>query len=160
MSQRPPLNDGTRLPVDIRLRRILLVDDDLLSRRMALRLLEQFSFTEVIEATNGSEALDVLANSAFPIDLLIVDLIMPVMDGFDFIEQVRLGMKVPDPRVPIIVMSGRADPETLQRVKKLGINGFVTKPPQSRNFFERIVTAMRSAQAQARANEPQPRKMT
>lgn len=158
MSQRFNFDFASTLPMDIRLRRILLVDDDNLSRQIARRLLQQFSFTEVQEAVNGAEALDLLKASEVPIDLLIVDLIMPVMDGFDFIEQVRTGVQIPNPKVPIIVMSGRSDSQTLARVRKLGINGYVAKPPQAKNFFERIVSAMRAANI--KSLEPEIRKLT
>lgn len=158
MSQKFNFDFASSLPVDIRLRRILLVDDDKLSRQMARRLLEQFSFTEVQEAVNGAEALEMLKTLEVPIDLLIVDLIMPVMDGFELIEHVRAGMHKQNAKIPIIVMSGRSDSTTLQRVRKLGINGFVTKPPQARNFFERIVAAMRTVNT--KSLEPEVRKLT
>lgn len=159
MSGRPNLDNFTHLPVDLRVRRIMIVDDDNTSRQIARRLLEQFSFTQVQEASNGEEALALLKQSDVPVDLLLVDLIMPVMDGFDFIDRVRTGERGIDPNVPIIVLSGRTDPETLQRVRKLRINGFVAKPPQARNFFERIVAALQSAKTKP-SSEPATRKLT
>lgn len=160
MNSRLPFdNSNTRLPVDLRVRRIMVIDDDNLSRQIALRLLEQFHFNAVLEATNGEEALTLLKGLEVPVDLLLVDLIMPIMDGFDFIERVRSGERGINPNIPIIVMSGRTDPESLQRVRKLRVNGFVAKPPQARNFFERIMAALQSAKPAKPSNEPPIRKL-
>jgi CheY-like chemotaxis protein len=155
----PAFDNMTRLPVDLRVRRIMIVDDDNVSRQIALRLLQQFSFGQVLEATNGEEALSLLKASETPIDLLLVDLIMPIMDGFDLIDRIRSGERGIDQNIPIIIMSGRTDPETLQRVRKMRINGFVAKPPQARNFFERIVAALQSAKAKPNS-DPAVRKLT
>lgn len=149
----------TRLPVDIRLRRILLVDGDNAARSAVIAMLSDLSFQHIREATNGAEALDALANSEVPIDLIVTEIDMAVMDGFDFIDRVRLGMRAPDPNVPIIVMSARSDSETLQRLKKLKINGFVTKPLTARNIFERIVQALQSAKPPRKRDEQAVRKL-
>ena len=161
MNSRLPFDSNmTHLPVDLRVRRIMVIDDDNISRQIALRLLQQFHFNAVLEATNGEEALSLLKNQDAPVDLLLVDLIMPIMDGFDFIQRVRDGVAGVDPNIPIIVLSGRTDPESLDRVRKLRVNGFVAKPPQARKFFDRIMVALQSAKKQNKpSNEPLVRKL-
>ena len=78
---------------------ILLVDDEELLREGVQEMLELGGYA-VITANNGQEAMASLANPA--IDLVITDLVMPKMDGVDFVEQLR---KV-RPDVPVLVVSG------------------------------------------------------
>jgi len=78
---------------------ILLVDDEELLRAGVQEMLEMSGYT-VITATNGHEAMACLKQHA--IDLVITDLVMPKMDGVDFVEQLRQIW----PNVPVIVVSG------------------------------------------------------
>ena len=78
---------------------ILLVDDEELLRAGVQEMLEMSGYT-VITATNGHEAMACLKQNA--IDLVITDLVMPKMDGVDFVEQLRQIW----PNVPVIVVSG------------------------------------------------------
>lgn len=160
MPRRDPLDGLTRLPVDVRLRRILLVDDDNIARRAALELLQQFHFNEVREATNGEEALAMLAHTDFPIDLLITDIGMPVLNGVEMIEKIRMGVRVPDAKLPIIVLSDMPDSETLLRLKRLAINGYVAKPASPRDFYDRILAALKSARPLKEGSSPGIRRLT
>ncbi|PIT74807.1 response regulator [Limnohabitans sp. G3-2] len=78
---------------------LLLVDDEELLRAGVQEMLEMSGYT-VITATNGHEAMACLKQHA--IDLVITDLVMPKMDGVDFVEQLRQSW----PDVPVIVVSG------------------------------------------------------
>ena len=78
---------------------LLLVDDEELLRAGVQEMLEMSGYT-VITATNGHEAMACLKQHA--IDLVITDLVMPKMDGVDFVEQLRQIW----PNVPVIVVSG------------------------------------------------------
>ena len=78
---------------------ILLVDDEELLRAGVQEMLEMSGYS-VITATNGHEAMACLKQNA--IDLVITDLVMPKMDGVDFVEQLRQIW----PDVPVIVVSG------------------------------------------------------
>ena len=78
---------------------ILLVDDEELLRAGVQEMLEMSGY-RVITATNGHEAMACLKQHA--IDLVITDLVMPKMDGVDFVEQLRQSW----PDVPVIVVSG------------------------------------------------------
>jgi two-component system chemotaxis response regulator CheY len=78
-------------------------------------------------ASSGHEAWGVLeSDSDHPVNALVTDLHMPRMDGFELIARVRR-----DPRhrgLPIIVLSGDSDPETPERVRRLGVDAFFGKP--------------------------------
>lgn len=102
---------------------ILVVDDtpDLLSNLQETLLMEGY---EVRTATHGEEALQVLHDH--PVDLVITDLLMPVMDGFGLIRELKANTKLAS--IPIIIFSAKPQAEVREQTLALGANRFVTKP--------------------------------
>lgn len=107
---------------------ILVVDDSAVSRSIVIRSLPPGWDVAISQASNGSEALAVLA--AKPQAVVLLDLNMPVMDGYQFLEALQ---HTGDARPVVIVLSGDVQPEARARVAKLGARAFVNKPirPQS-----------------------------
>ncbi|MFK7858762.1 MAG: putative bifunctional diguanylate cyclase/phosphodiesterase [Granulosicoccus sp.] len=106
---------------------VLHVDDDVASLMMAEGALEDAGF-EVVHAVNGIEAIECFKEH--DLDLIIMDAIMPVMDGFDTIEVIR---SLPGgEHVPILMITGLDDLESITRAYDLGATDFLTKPI---NFF-------------------------
>ena len=101
--------------------RVLIVDDSRLARLMLRKALPDDLVAEVIEASNGSEALRCVA--ANKIDLILLDLTMPERDGYQVLKSLQESGQMP----PTIVVS--ADTQTLaaERVMKLGAIAFVKK---------------------------------
>ena len=85
----------------IQARRVLLVDDDLLLRDLASRMLERIGH-DVVVAASGAEALELLGSSAATVSVLVTDLTMPVMNGMELIAEVE--RRHPD--LPILAISG------------------------------------------------------
>jgi len=133
-----------RLPVDIRLRRILLVDPDNRSRTAVMTMLARLHLGEVREAVNSSEAYDVLQRSEVPIDLLITELDLPVHDGFALIRSIRNSPDLPDPSIAIVAMAASVDGNTLSRLQKVDVVSLLVKPVGSKMLFDRILLALRS----------------
>ena len=75
-------------------------------------------------------------------DLVLCDLKMPVMDGFEFIKVLRgeQGLKFKD--VPVLVLSGSKDSESLKRAIKLGIQGYLVKPVMIKDLISRMTHAL------------------
>jgi DNA-binding response OmpR family regulator len=119
---------------------ILLVEDEILLREGVQEVLEIQGFT-VIGAADGLEALEWLSRTQ--VDLIITDLVMPKMNGVDFVEQVRSRYK----DLPIIVASGSGTSVT----KRLGIDSIdipgatasIAKPFKSSELFEKINQLMK-----------------
>jgi DNA-binding response OmpR family regulator len=82
------------------MRRILLVDDEEMLRQVLVEVLEDEGYT-VLEAKHGGEALRILA--AEPVDLIVMDVMMPVMTGIEVVEELRTRSE--DNHPPIILMS-------------------------------------------------------
>jgi DNA-binding response OmpR family regulator len=115
--------------------RILVVDDE---RRMVgfIRLnLEQDGF-EVIEAYNGTEALDRLRDS-LP-DLILLDVMMPDIDGFDVLRTVREVSQV-----PVIMLTAKGEEEDKVKGLELGADDYVTKPFSPRELVSRVKAVLR-----------------
>lgn len=107
------------------MKKCLFVDDVPLNILLAQKILSTFNM-EVAKAANGKEACDYIREGNQP-DIMIMDLMMPIMNGFEVIEEIRSG-KCGNPDMPIIVVSALSHQEDIQRALDLGANGFVTKP--------------------------------
>ena len=106
-------------------RRVLLVEDDVPTREMMRRTLEKIGL-EVIEAENGAVALEKVAEA--PPELILLDLMMPVMDGFHFVAELR---SHPEWRaIPVVVVTAKE----LTTDDRLQLNGYVEKILQKGAF--------------------------
>jgi len=102
---------------------VLVVDDDVSIRRMMIAALKRSDDYEFLEAGNGREALDVM-RARHP-SAVVLDLMMPIMSGFDVLQE-RAGD--PDLRsIPVIIVSANRAPEIASAVDK-GICAFLPKP--------------------------------
>src|SRR5512146_21372 len=102
---------------------ILIVDDDGLNRLLIQSCLEDYGF-QVAEATNGQEALEMLAEAAF--DTILLDLEMPILDGFEVLRRVK-----EDPRlrhIPVIVISAVDEMDSVLRCIEMGAADHLPKP--------------------------------
>jgi CheY-like chemotaxis protein len=104
--------------------RILVVEDDEAIRGLVSEVLRDDGY-DVSEASNGIEALE--AVSARRPDLIVLDLMMPVMDGWTFVEECRRSRRCE--QVPIVVTSAAHDlPRTAERLRSLGVRTCLSKP--------------------------------
>ncbi|WP_189408438.1 response regulator [Alteromonas halophila] len=101
---------------------VLICDDSAMARKMAKRALPSGFSASMTEAANGLDALDVISSQ--PIDLLLLDLTMPVLDGIGVLEELRRRQQ----KVFVIVVSGDVQPVMRQRVVELGALAFLPKP--------------------------------
>ncbi len=105
--------------IDVEKPTLLLVDDNTEMREYLNSLLTDYN---VIEANNGMEALGILEEQ--PVDALITDYMMPVMDGYELVRQVKERKY----NFPILVITARADIKSKLDVLALGIDDYLTKP--------------------------------
>jgi two-component system KDP operon response regulator KdpE len=116
--------------------RVLIVDDEPPIRRFLRTSLESQGY-EVLEAEDGVTALDLLGRT--PADVIVLDLGLPNMHGFDVIEKVRHSKS----ETPIIVLSSRTDEAGKVKALDLGADDYVTKPFGTDELLARIRTALR-----------------
>ena len=103
--------------------RVLLVDDSAVMRKMVTRTLRQsgLQLSEVLEASNGLEALDVLTNEV--VDLILCDWNMPEMDGITFLREARKQYQT-----PVVMLTTESSQEKVNEAMNAGANGYVSKP--------------------------------
>lgn len=107
-------------------RRLLIVDDDRLSRRLALAILAAADY-ELLEASDGAEALAIihrLATERLALDCMVLDICMPVLDGIGLLDQLAAEGLV----VPTVAVSAAGDRDTLIALMRLGCSEFLDKP--------------------------------
>jgi signal transduction histidine kinase/CheY-like chemotaxis protein/AraC-like DNA-binding protein len=118
--------------VEVVKRRILIVDDHPEIRYYIRQILEEDY--EVQEASHGLEALDILDNQN--IDLIITDLMMPWMDGFELIEAIQDNPEYK--KIPLLIVSARITDEDKEKALIQGINEFIHKPFDKKELVLRI----------------------
>jgi signal transduction histidine kinase/DNA-binding response OmpR family regulator/HAMP domain-containing protein len=104
-------------------KRILIVDDDIRNVFVITSALENHE-AEIFEALNGQEALDVLKEE--DIDLILMDIMMPVMDGYETIKNIRKDERVK--HIPIIAVTAKALKEDRDKCIEAGADAYMTKP--------------------------------
>jgi CheY-like chemotaxis protein len=103
--------------------RILLVDDEATLRRSVRRVLEQLGYA-VVEAGDGAAALEVFRSQHGQLSAVLLDHMMPVMNGADAFR----AMREVDPAVPIIVTSGRIEDAVADELRAMGVAAVLAKP--------------------------------
>lgn len=117
-------------------RKVLLVDDSFLIKRIQKEILDKLGFS-VTETSNGKEATDKISEQGVSFfSLIIVDLMMPVMNGVEFIVNARqtFGDQLP----PLLVCSSKADVVLIKKLASLGIKGYLIKPIDPAQFTKKI----------------------
>jgi CheY-like chemotaxis protein len=113
---------------------ILIVEDDA-DVREAIRETVEFEGYRAVEAANGREALEYLSKNPAPC-IVLLDLMMPVMNGFEFLQAVRNDPKLRS--VSILVLSAATREKLEETVKTSGAVGFLTKPVQIKPLMEAV----------------------
>jgi PAS domain S-box-containing protein len=117
---------------------VLLVEDELALREITKELLESFNY-RVITAADGAEAVTLYRRRKGRINLVVTDLMMPIMDGLALIRALRQL----DPQVKVIAVSGLASQDKFDEAKNLNVQAFLTKPFTA----EQLLTSLHRALA-------------
>ena len=128
--------DDPKLLPNLRGMRILVADDSPVNRRIARSFLERWQAV-VDEADNGKEVLELFSANAY--DLLLLDLHMPDMDGYEAIVEIR---KI-NLHVPAIAFTAALMKEIEDKLLELGFNGFLQKPFRPEELYQKIVSCLR-----------------
>ncbi|HQL81077.1 MAG TPA: response regulator, partial [Spirochaetota bacterium] len=118
-------------------KKILVIDDEEPVRKLLLRILNGSGY-DVVAASNGKEALDKL--DSVSVDLIMLDRNMPEMDGLSFLRAVR---KNGITHVPVLMISGDANPENIIESYKLGVYDFIRKPEQTEVMLKRVENGLK-----------------
>jgi len=117
---------------------ILVIDDDKSTRRLMRALLEREYYTVEL-AENGVQALEIMESKH--VDLIVVDIMMPQMDGYEFTKQIREARN----DLPIMMVSAKQLPEDRRLGFQVGTDDFMVKPIDGEEFLLRIKALLRRA---------------
>lgn len=133
----PDERPGVRVPglAKIRGARILLVEDNDINRQVAAELLKTAGFTVTI-AENGQQALDHI--TASPFEAVLMDIQMPVMDGFTATRKIR-ALEPPVSKIPVIAMTAHVLKTEKEKCFDAGMNAFIAKPIDPRRLIQALV---------------------
>ncbi len=113
--------------------KVLVVDDYENMRKKLLKDLEKLGL-KVTEASNGVEALSILSKEKF--DVMITDIVMPEMDGFELCEEVRTRTDLRD--LPVVITSTHCDSNYIVKALRLGADDYISKPIE-RDVLEKVL---------------------
>lgn len=142
-------------PIDDHPPRILLVEDEPTVRTIAEALLDSFGY-KVTAVVNGAEALAALAKQQ--VDLILSDVRMPVVDGFELLQKVRANPAWY--QIPFIVVSAKAESADLRMGMSLGADDYVTKPYLPAEMEKAIAVRLKRSRSLSQAMEHQQRFLT
>lgn len=116
---------------------VLVVDDSEMNRDLLLRRLDKMGL-RITEASNGEEALAALGEKSF--DLVLLDIMMPVMDGYETLE--RMQQKMDLKRIPVIMITALDDVDSAVRCIDLGAVDYITKPFNPTLLQSRVIASL------------------
>jgi CheY-like chemotaxis protein len=120
---------------------ILLVDDDKIERLKFNKVCKEVkSERTIFEAINGEEAFAFLDNKIYSFDLIITDINMPRMDGFEFLSSLRNHPKYKS--IPVVVISTSERNIDLKRAYQLGISGYFSKPLKYSEYKKKVTSLL------------------
>ena len=123
---------------------ILAIDDEKMNREFYFGLLKYKGYN-VLKAENGEDALEILRNAS--VDLVLLDIMMPGISGFDVLKSIRENKKLQS--LPVIIITALADKENRLKGLQLGADDFITKPFRKETILITIKRALEWKRMQA-----------
>ena len=144
----------------VRSSRVLLVDDDYYMRKVIRSLLTANHVKDIHEVADGKAGIEALC--ALHPDVVILDWELGDMTGSDFMRLVRSPATFPLPAVPIIMLTGHVERETVVEAIRLGVNEFLCKPVSAKALLERLISVRARPRPMVQIGDyygPEPRKL-
>lgn len=123
---------------------VLLVDDEQFIRQLVGRILRDIGVQEVMTAADGEEAAKKLDTYGGRVDMVITDLDMPHKNGFQLVQEIRNKALNVDENIPVIILTGHGQQESVTTAVNIGIHGFVVKPMSRQALEKRMINALNS----------------
>ena len=114
--------------------KVLVVDDFATMRRIVKNILRQIGFTNILEADDGSTALNILKKEK--VDLVITDWNMPKMSGLELLKAIRADENLKD--IPVMMVTAEALKENIIEAVKAGVNQYIVKPFTAQTLQEKL----------------------
>ena len=125
------MNTSPILPITV-----LVIDDNMHMRGIIKELLRAVGVQDIKEAADPVEAFELI--KTIPIDLVLVDFSMPIIDGVEFTQMVRTSSDSPNPYIPIVMITGHSERSRVSSARDAGVNEFLVKPVTAKSLMDRI----------------------
>lgn len=119
---------------------VLIVEDSPYMRTIIKIILAGLGFRNVREAADGVDAFRVLKGT--PVDIVLVDWEMPMLNGVEFVRMVRTSDDSPNPYLPMIMVSGHSEMRRIVEARDSGVNEFIVKPLSAKMLYSRLVSVI------------------
>ncbi len=119
-----------------RLNTILIIDDTITNLTILANLLDKY---DVIESTSGADALDIIEDEEH-IDLILLDIMMPKMDGYEVCQRLKANNKTKD--IPVIFITAKTDEQSVEKAFDVGGIDYVAKPFRPKELLARVKTQL------------------
>ena len=135
---------------------VLVVEDNKVNQKVIIAMLQRFGITPDV-AVNGKEAIAMVAQKKY--NLILMDCIMPIMDGYAATIHIRNGTSdgdalKTDPAVPILAMTANTAEEDIQHCKQAGMNDVITKPAELEDLAQKLNTWCQGCKSGPASKEP------
>lgn len=113
---------------------VLIVDDSEVNRELLSKMLgDEY---HIIEAENGTECMEILKQQGSAISVVLLDIIMPVMNGFEVLEKMNNNHWIED--IPVIMISSEDSDAVIRRAYEMGISDYISRPFDARVVYQRV----------------------
>ncbi|MDH5717527.1 MAG: response regulator [Spirochaetia bacterium] len=116
------------------IKKIFVADDSILTRKQLTSILEEGGYEIIGTAVNGSEAVLYYSELKENVDLVTLDITMPVMDGIEALEKI---LEI-NPKANVIMVSSMGKENIIQKCLSIGAKGFIVKPFYTKRIFDAI----------------------
>jgi YesN/AraC family two-component response regulator len=128
--------------VDFSTCNIIVIDDETLIRQFLALFLKGLGIQNTFQAENGHKGLELVSSKGAMTDLIICDLSMPEMDGFDFVANLRADQDPNIAAIPVLILTGHIEQENVEKAVTLGIHGYLRKPIDKVALEKRMIRAL------------------
>jgi two-component system, chemotaxis family, chemotaxis protein CheY len=121
---------------------VLVIEDQDVAQLMVQRVLKTIGVENLTVASNGVEGIDALTNAEPMIDLVICDINMPEMGGYEFVRRVRLGAVPGSEDLPVLILTGDESDANVQNAKIHKFHSFIVKPADADTLRNQMLHAL------------------
>ena len=114
--------------------KILIVEDSVTMRKLLVFALHRLGQVDIMEAGDGLEGLKLIQEGG--VDVLLVDINMPIMDGFKLIKHIRDDLHMRD--LPVVIITTESKSDYVDKAKLLGVEHYITKPIRQAEVLETV----------------------
>ncbi|MGB0695434.1 MAG: response regulator [Rhodospirillaceae bacterium] len=135
--------------IDLKSISVLVIEDEAFMRNIILRFLQEIGVGNVYSAADGRKGLQILMEEGAKIDIILLDLHMPQIEGQDVLKYIRFSKDVADPNIPVLVITGESEEAMVKTVAALNVSGYLVKPVSKKDMTLRLVRALTLAKKSA-----------